>query len=69
MFKNVQSELNELLILVRQTATYEAGLTLDPSTQRIESAAVEYERQKLRKRELMNKFDLNEFQIVANPRG
>lgn len=32
MFKNVQRELNELLILVRQTATYEAGLVLDPAT-------------------------------------
>ena len=30
MFKNAQRELNELLILVRQTATYAAGLSLDP---------------------------------------
>lgn len=69
MFKNVQRELNELLILVRQTATYEAGLVLDPATARNESATAEHERQQSRKRDLMNKFELNEFHVVPNPRG
>ena len=69
MFKNAQRELNELLILVRQTATYAAGLSLDPVTPRVDGAAAEHERQQLRKAELMAKFELNEYQVAANPRG
>lgn len=69
MFKNAQRELNELLILVRQTATYAAGLSLDPVTPRVGGATAEHERQQLRKAELMAKFKLNEYQVVANPRG
>jgi hypothetical protein len=69
MFKNAQRELNELLILVRQTATYAAGLSLDPVTTRADGAAAEYERQQLRKSELMRKYDLNEFHEVTSPRG
>lgn len=58
MFDHVQSELNELLAIVQETAYIRAGLALDPTAKRSESTMQEFARKEVRKVDLMNKYNL-----------
>lgn len=58
MFDNVQSELNELLSIIHETALVRAGLALDPTTSRSESAMRDHARKEVRKVDLMVKYNL-----------
>lgn len=68
MLSRMHTELNELLIIVRETATHNAGMSLDPITPRAESAVAEHHRKELRKRELMERYELSEFPISRRDR-
>lgn len=65
MFDRVQSELNELLAIVQETALVRAGLALDPAAKRSDAAMREFERKEGRKVELMEKYNLVDNVVYA----
>lgn len=66
MLLNFHREINELLILVRETTLYKAGLALDPNSPRAPGAAALHSEQEARKQLLLKKYDLSETSMLAS---
>ena len=65
MFDHVQSELNELIAIVYQTAQFNAALSLDPKPKRSEVAMRDHTRMEARKVQLMEKYELTNNPVYA----